>query len=352
MSFEEAYPLRQIAALPLDQIRKLYAALMALIVRLAQAGLIHGDFNEFNLLIREIYADSDAASESSATSSEPSAAPRTAPALAADNVERGRGFERILSGAPPQQPKESDADDSDLDDDAIEIEEGVQVEPILIDFPQMVSIDHPNADYYFARDVECVRRFFRKRFRFESSDFPEFHKVKVSVSASDAARLDNATRASGSQKMSKDERLLETHFQDMQLDPTRHLNALDSDSIGDEEDDTASSGMLPSGGEVESEEDDGVVSDDDGGGDDEEAEVDDENDEMASSRHRRRPTPQAAPLDPAHVASRVATARAHEQRRGQKHHGRKSQATKAGRRHGGGKIKYSKAKAVSDSMQF
>ena len=31
---------------------KLYSQLMDLIVRFAQAGLIHGDFNEFNILIR------------------------------------------------------------------------------------------------------------------------------------------------------------------------------------------------------------------------------------------------------------------------------------------------------------
>jgi len=31
---------------------KLYSQLMDMIVRLAHAGLIHGDFNEFNILIR------------------------------------------------------------------------------------------------------------------------------------------------------------------------------------------------------------------------------------------------------------------------------------------------------------
>lgn len=31
---------------------KLYSSLMDIIVRFAQAGLIHGDYNEFNILIR------------------------------------------------------------------------------------------------------------------------------------------------------------------------------------------------------------------------------------------------------------------------------------------------------------
>ncbi len=59
MSFIDAFPLRQIAVLPPDQIAPLYSALMKLIVRLARAGLIHGDFNEFNLLIREVSNSSD-----------------------------------------------------------------------------------------------------------------------------------------------------------------------------------------------------------------------------------------------------------------------------------------------------
>lgn len=49
MSLIDAYPLRQLAEH--DAPGELYAELMALIVRFARAGLVHGDFNEFNLLI-------------------------------------------------------------------------------------------------------------------------------------------------------------------------------------------------------------------------------------------------------------------------------------------------------------
>ena len=41
---------RQISEIPSPG--KLYSTLMDLIVRFARAGLIHGDFNEFNILIR------------------------------------------------------------------------------------------------------------------------------------------------------------------------------------------------------------------------------------------------------------------------------------------------------------
>lgn len=58
-----------------------YKALMDLIIKLAEYGLVHGDFNEFNLMI--------------------------------DDEER----------------------------------------VTMIDFPQMVSTSHPNAEYYFHRDV-------------------------------------------------------------------------------------------------------------------------------------------------------------------------------------------------------
>ena len=38
---------------------------------------------------------------------------------------------------------------------------------MLIDFPQMVSTSHENAEAYFDRDVECIAQFFCRRFNFE-----------------------------------------------------------------------------------------------------------------------------------------------------------------------------------------
>ncbi|KAI9297683.1 RIO1-domain-containing protein [Neoconidiobolus thromboides FSU 785] len=102
MELIDAFPLRQISEV--GEPGKLYSDLMNLIVKLAQYGLIHGDFNEFNLLIKS---------------------------------------------------------------------DGT---PILIDFPQMVSTSHPNAEYYFNRDVQCIRDYFRKRFNYESYLYPKFNK--------------------------------------------------------------------------------------------------------------------------------------------------------------------------------
>ncbi|CAH7668803.1 RIO1-domain-containing protein [Phakopsora pachyrhizi] len=88
MSLIDGFPLRQIR--DIKDPGKLYSSLMDLIVKLARVGLIHGDFNEFNILI----------------------------------------------------------DDTSDPDNPV---------PVLIDFPQMVSIEHENAEYYFNRDVQCIR---------------------------------------------------------------------------------------------------------------------------------------------------------------------------------------------------
>mmetsp|Transcript_11577 Transcript_11577/g.29722 ORF Transcript_11577/g.29722 Transcript_11577/m.29722 type:complete len:532 (-) Transcript_11577:111-1706(-) len=111
-------------ATPLHIVKKMekpdevYAQLMEVLVRLANYGLVHCDFNEFNLLISR--------------------------------------------------------------DGKI----------TLIDFPQMVSTDHANAQFFFDRDVDCIRTFFSRRFDFEAKNYPRFdevvrtHSLDVEVAAS------------------------------------------------------------------------------------------------------------------------------------------------------------------------
>lgn len=58
----------------------------------------------------------------------------------------------------------------------------------------MVSTDHSNAAYYFKRDVDCIREFFRRKFNFESEEYPKFeemerkHSLDVEVEASGFTR--------------------------------------------------------------------------------------------------------------------------------------------------------------------
>ena len=42
----------------------------------------------------------------------------------------------------------------------------------VIDFPQMISTNHINAEYYFDRDVTCVRNFFKRRYGFVAEEWP------------------------------------------------------------------------------------------------------------------------------------------------------------------------------------
>lgn len=51
MSLVEAYPMTQVSVIPHPQ--KVYDGLMKLLIRLAEHGLVHGDFNEFNLMIND-----------------------------------------------------------------------------------------------------------------------------------------------------------------------------------------------------------------------------------------------------------------------------------------------------------
>ncbi|EME78263.1 uncharacterized protein MYCFIDRAFT_118613, partial [Pseudocercospora fijiensis CIRAD86] len=143
MEFIDSFPLRMIDTVA--DPGKLYADLMDLIVRLAQRGLIHGDFNEFNILIKE----------------------------------------------------EAHGDK-------------VKVIPILIDFPQTVSTNHANAQYYFDRDVACIKRYFARRFKYTSHEPGPFFADSIR-GVEPEQRLDIEVEASGfSKKMGKElERFVE-----------------------------------------------------------------------------------------------------------------------------------------------
>ncbi|NXS07009.1 RIOK2 kinase, partial [Neodrepanis coruscans] len=117
MELVDGYPLCQVHHM--EDPAAVYSELMDLIVKLANHGLIHGDFNEFNLIL--------------------------------DNEDHAT----------------------------------------LIDFPQMMSTSHANAEWYFDRDVNCIKEFFKKRFNYESELFPTFKDIRRECS------LDREIAASG-----------------------------------------------------------------------------------------------------------------------------------------------------------
>ncbi|XP_043707208.1 serine/threonine-protein kinase rio2-like isoform X2 [Telopea speciosissima] len=142
MSLVQGYPLVQVKQLQNPDM--VFEIIIGLIVRLAEHGLIHCDFNEFNLMIDDN-----------------------------ENV-------------------------------------------TMIDFPQMVSVSHRNAQMYFDRDVDCVFKFFSKRFNlfFEEitdecdesdSDMNENGRPCFSSIAKSAGSLDKELSASGFTRKDQDD---------------------------------------------------------------------------------------------------------------------------------------------------
>ena len=156
-----------------EDIPALYTRLMELINELASYGLIHGDFNEFNLLLTR---------------------PTPTP-------------------TDPNQPR---------------------VSPIIIDFPQMVSINHKNAEYYFNRDVDCIRTFFSKRFHF-TNDSNLFEAKWENVERDMENQLDVELRASGYVKPKRERK------KKMSENTKNYSDSSDSDGSNESDSDSADS---------------------------------------------------------------------------------------------------------------
>ena len=175
MDLVEGVPLRAVKRV--GEPAWLYAHLMEIILKFAEYGLIHGDFNEFNIMIPDTVDDV---------------------AEKKQEVVEGEKTKR-KDGGP--SPPETDA------------EATAAIEPVIIDFPQMVSIDHANAAMYFDRDVNCIKTFFERRFHFLSDEQgPFFEEAKRRAADAGRKRLDVDVEASGfSRKMAKD---LEKYMQE------------------------------------------------------------------------------------------------------------------------------------------
>ncbi|KAI0184428.1 Rio2, N-terminal-domain-containing protein [Xylaria flabelliformis] len=239
MSLIDAFPLRQIASVP--DPAALYAELIALILRLARHGLIHGDFNEFNILIKE---EEESISDSEEQQQkQPSA--------------KGKEIEQPTPIISPEN------DDPAVTENNNKI---IKITPVLIDFPQMVSMDHANAEMYFDRDVACVKRFFERRFQFVSTQpGPFFRDAKKTVGKSGARRLDAAVEASGfSKKALKDLEAAIREQQEARGPEGEQASASEDDDnsdddLDDEESDEESNRGVdddaPSDGEIEATDD-------------------------------------------------------------------------------------------------
>ncbi|KAL0910606.1 hypothetical protein M5K25_021605 [Dendrobium thyrsiflorum] len=142
MSLVQGYPLVQVKQLQNPD--EVFERIIGLVVRLAEHGLIHCDFNEFNIMIDD--------------------------------------------------------------------EEKVT----MIDFPQMVSVSHRNAQMYFDRDTDCIFKFFSKRFHLSfhydkdgcddsGSDLEEDGRPSFWSIEKSAGFLDKELAASGFTRKDQDE---------------------------------------------------------------------------------------------------------------------------------------------------
>lgn len=131
MSRVDGFPMAQIKSgqMQMDIAEKVFNYCMAILIRLAEHGLVHCDFNEFNLMV-------DAKGE------------------------------RVT----------------------------------LIDFPQMISTNHFNADELFTRDANCLAKFFGMKMKFVPDDLilPKLGDIEI------AEALDEHIRASGFSKEDDD----------------------------------------------------------------------------------------------------------------------------------------------------
>ena len=106
MEYIPSYPLNKVEEIK-DK-NTVYHKMMDFIFKLGENGLIHGDFNEFNILLNVNKPD----------------------------------------------------------------------EIVVIDFPQMISIHHSEAENYFKRDVQCVKNYFLKKFNLTFDEDLKFSDIK------------------------------------------------------------------------------------------------------------------------------------------------------------------------------
>ncbi|KAM0750599.1 hypothetical protein T439DRAFT_313911 [Meredithblackwellia eburnea MCA 4105] len=337
MELIDAFPLRQISHVPSPG--SLYSSLMDLIVRLAHSGLIHGDFNEFNILIRDhrTEAEKDRDEETDEERIE--------------RIERDGGVDR------PVELSEEEVRDR-------EGRGGRVLEPVLIDFPQMVSVDHQDAEYYFNRDVTCIRTFFSRRFKYESSIYPRF-TTTLKEGGKREFNLDVEVEASGWGK--KEGKVLEEYLKrveeeeeegvDEDEEEEEYSDESDEEEEGNGEDEEGqppkleglslqdSSKEEEEGGSREEKE----VSQSDDGSNDEEEEEEEEEEEVAPHRRHAPSKPRRAPDVSSIVTETLARKKKSSERQ---HHGKRPATANILGKGKGSKRKNDSRRAIKDSTQF
>lgn len=198
MSLVRGVPLYQIypKQLSVEQAADIYDQAVHLASRLAQHGLVHCDLNEFNLLV-----DLSGIQALATASDDPYV--RHSGRTVMD--EKSMGTMSLSKPAWEISLEEGDKIEEALPK-PVELLENGEPRPVvtLIDFPQMISTKHPNAEELYYRDLACLRRFFELKLFCtipeEADNGTRWEDVTRGVEESDIAasdRLDSELKASG-----------------------------------------------------------------------------------------------------------------------------------------------------------
>jgi RIO kinase 2 len=263
MTLVRGCPLYQIRArseVSVDQAASIYEQTVSLAARLAKHGLVHCDLNEFNLMVdlsgiqSKLNPDNDVGGHYVRSSGA---------------VVRGPGalsHHAILG-------KDTGPDGTSLIDGTGEIitEDPIVVtsklpngEPVpivtLIDFPQMISTNHPNAKEMYERDVDCLIKFFARKLNVVNGDGDDDMRSgwrwedvtgeaagdSSNVAGDAEQRLDGELKASGFSE-ANGRRDLELYY--FEKNTVREENRGEEDGEEEEDSDDDSEGEEGEGGE-------------------------------------------------------------------------------------------------------
>jgi len=154
-----------------EQAESIFVQAMDICKQLARNGLVHCDLNEFNLLVDLSGGAQNGGKEDEEEDAgdfyvRHSGSSATVVTKGALTVPYGQKHTHELMDGTGEIITEEPAKPKFL------LDNGVDARPVvtLIDFPQMVSVRHPNAMELWMRDIQCLKNFFVKKLRIDMNE--------------------------------------------------------------------------------------------------------------------------------------------------------------------------------------
>jgi RIO kinase 2 len=236
MGLVRGVPLYQIHANRVSpaQAGSIFQQSATLATRLAKHGLVHCDLNEFNLMV-DLSGIQNSISDHSNVG---------------EHYVRHSGMSVVTRGAlsahgPLQKHHHMDGTGefvTEAPPEPVELLDNGEPKPTvtIIDFPQMVSTRHPNAQELYERDIGCLKRYFTKKLKCVPEhgwddwipQWQDYVRDDDALASKAQIRLDEELKASGfSQEDSS--RDMELYYYDRNQNAASALDVLESDESGD-----------------------------------------------------------------------------------------------------------------------